>query len=157
MQSPLEIALFVLFGLLIVVGILFMYGHRLLAQRLERDPVKRSARSVDFAAFWPQITLAMGFPVMAVVLPLMEDDVTAAGHWMLTGFFAIGVVWMLAVQRWNWYLRYMANSLFAVTMGSQEHGESPEKYLAAIRRALPWATALVAVAFAISLVQLLAL
>lgn len=152
MQSPGEIVLFVLMAVLILSCMVVMYGHRLVAHRLVKDPDKRPQRSVDLAAFWPLLIIATAFPLGALWAPA-DGENAQTGRWMMTGFFALAVVWMLVVQRWNWYLQYGADTAFAVTRGSREHGETPEMYRAAFKRALPWATALVAVAFVIALIR----
>ncbi|WP_298591490.1 hypothetical protein [uncultured Kocuria sp.] len=154
MQNTSEITIVVAFFALIVVCSVLMYGHRLLAQRLVNDPEIRPQRSVNFAAFWPLIVLATAFPLMALLAPFGVDE-EPAGQWMMVGFFTIAVLWLLVVRKWDWYLRYATNTMFAVTGGSREHGETPEMYRDAFQRALPWATALMAVALAASLTRAL--
>lgn len=154
MQSPFEVVFFTLFGLLIVVSMVFMYGHRAVARRLVKDPAKRPQHSVDLAAFWPLLTLATAFPLAALWMP-SEGETSQTGRWMMTGFFAVGVVWLLVVRRWDWYLRYATDTAYTVTRGSQEHGETPAMYRQAFERALPWGAALMGLAFVIALLQAL--
>ena len=154
MQSPGELVLFVIFMGLMGVSWLLILGHRALAQRLERDPGRRVQLSVNLAAFWPVIVLSIGLPVMALFVPgeLYEPQAVA---WASVVFFGLGVVWFLVLRKWNWYLRYAASMMFAMSMGSREHGESVEMYDESARRALPRATAIAALAFVIALVRAL--
>jgi hypothetical protein len=147
-----EIAVFAGFGVAIVVSMGLLYGHRVLARRLVRDPAKRPEGSVELAAFWPPITLSAIFPILALA---NIDNVYAyeLGRWMMVGFFGAGTVWLWAVSRWQWYLRYAANQTYVVSMGSRDHGETPEMYQTAFRKAVPWAASIVTVSFVISLVQ----
>ncbi|EYT50302.1 hypothetical protein [Kocuria sp. UCD-OTCP] len=154
MQNTSEITVVIGFFVLIVICTVLMYGHRFVAHRLVQDPDRRPQRSVELAAFWPLIVLAAAFPLAALLTPFGIDEEPTA-QWMMVGFFGIAALWLIIVRKWEWYLRYAANTLFAVTSGSPRHGETLEMYRDGFKRALPWAAALVAVAFIVSLARAL--
>jgi hypothetical protein len=147
-----EIAIFAAFGIAIVASMVCLYGHRALARYLEKDPARRPQRSVELAAFWPLIVMSPIFPVMALA---NVDNVYASelGRWMMVGFFGVGTAWFWVVSKWQWYLRYGAGLAYAVSMGSEDHGETPEMYQDAFQKAVPWAASIVTVSFVIALVQ----
>lgn len=147
-----EIAVFAVFPVVTVVSMGLLYGHRPLARHLVKDPAKRPRHSVELAAFWPLIALSLLFPVMALA---NIDNVYAheLGRWMMVGFCGAGTVWLWAVSKGQWYLRYAANQVYVVSMGSRDHGETPEMYQSAFRKAASWAAGIVTVGFVISLVQ----
>jgi hypothetical protein len=154
MENPDELVPVVVFMVLIAVSWLLIFGHRGLAQRLEKDPDKRPQISVNLAAFWSIIVLSVALPVMALAVPGEVYELPGGGLASVV-FFGLGVVWFLVLRKWDWYLRYAANMMFAMSMGSREHGESVEMYDESARRALPRAAAIASLAFVIALVRAL--
>jgi hypothetical protein len=151
MQDAQLLVLLVSFGALIAISGILMYGRRALARRLEEDPHEQTVRSVELVAGWTPTVLSLGFPLMALLIPI--DDFDRGFQLMVIGFFALGAVWMLAVAKLPRLRNLMAQQAYASTLGSRDHGETPELYQDVMRRFLPRAGVVVGSAFVIVLVR----
>ncbi|MEX5300995.1 hypothetical protein [Kocuria sabuli] len=151
MQDSQFLVLLVSFGVLIAISGILMYGRRALARRLEEDPHEQTVRSVELVAGWTPTVLSLGFPLMALLIPI--DDFDRGFQLMVIGFFALGAVWMLAVAKLPRLRNLMAQQAYASTRGSPDHGETPELYQDVMRRFLPRAGVAVGSAFVIVLVR----
>lgn len=151
MQDTQFIVLFVSFIALILTSAVLMYGRRPLARRLAKDPHEQTVRGVELAAGWTPTVLSLGFPLMALLIPLNDFD--RGFQVMVVGFFAVGAVWMLAVAKLPRLTTLMAHQAYAGTLGSRQRGESPELYEDVMRRFLPRAGVVVALAFVIALLR----
>ncbi|MEX5300019.1 hypothetical protein RCG67_14710 [Kocuria sp. CPCC 205292] len=153
MQDTQFIVLFVSFVALILTSAALMYGRRPLARRLAKDPNEQTVRSVELVAGWTPTVLSLGFPLMALLIPINDFD--RGFQLMVIGFFAIGAVWMLTVAKLPRLRNLMAQQAYASTLGAKNHGETPELYQDVMRRFLPLAGAVVALAFVIVLLRAL--
>jgi Na+/melibiose symporter-like transporter len=152
-QDTQFIVLLVSFIALILTSAVLMFGRRPVARRLTKDPQEQVVRSVELAAGWTPTVLSLGFPLMALLIPL--NDVERGFQYMVVGFFAVGTAWMLAVAKLPKLTHLMAHQAYAGTLGSRDRGESPELYEDVLRRFLPRAGAVVALAFVIVLLRVL--
>ncbi|MEX5269176.1 hypothetical protein [Kocuria sabuli] len=151
MQDSQFLVLLVSFGVLIAISGILMYGRRALARRLEEDPHEQTVRSVELVAGWTPTVLSLGFPLMALLIPI--DDFDRGFQLMVIGFFALGAVWMLVVAKLPRLRNLMAQQAYASTLGSRDRGETPELYQDVMRRFLPRAGVVVGSAFVIVLVR----
>lgn len=152
MQDPGFTILFASFLVVIIASSALMYGHRPLARRLVDDPEEQPRRSVELATAWPMTLISTCFPLMALLMP--REGLSQEVGYGTVAFFGLGVVWMFAILAIPKLTRHMADQAFVATKGSREHGETPELYEKALRRGLPWAGALVTLAFVIALLRL---
>lgn len=153
MQDSQFLVLLVGFGVLIAISGTLMYGRRALARRLEEDPHEQTVRSVELVAGWTPTVLSLGFPLLALLIPI--HDLHRGFQLMVIGFFALGVIWLLAIVGIPRLTNLTAQQAYASTPGSRDDGETPELYQDVMRRFLPCAGALVALAFVVVVLRVL--